>query len=151
MVITTSKEEVNIRITICDTEQKSEIKYLVVFIDGHLKADAQIRHINNKVTKILQSYINLHIMFLLTYILKELYDIFIYPYLTYELMSWGYYNTRYATNRNLYRPASRTNYGLARFKVIASKTSETIPTEIKFLSHIKFQKEFKLFLLGSKT
>ena len=97
MVITTSKKEVNIRITICDTEQKSEFKYLGVFIDGHLKADAQIRHINNKLTKILQSYINLHIMFLLTYILKQLYYIFIYPYLTYELMSWG---TAYLTKLN---------------------------------------------------
>ena len=51
------------------------------------------------------------------------------------------YNTRYATNQNLYKPASRTNYGLARFKVIASKIWETIPTEMKCLSHIKFQKE----------
>ena len=54
------------------------------------------------------------------------------------------YNTRYATNQNLYRPASRTNYGLARFKVIASKIWETIPTEMKCLSHTKFQKEYKL-------
>ena len=36
------------------------------------------------------------------------------------------YNTRYATNQNLYRPASRSNYGLARFKVIASKILESI-------------------------
>ena len=27
------------------------------------------------------------------------------------------YNTRYAANRNLSRPASRTNYELARFKI----------------------------------
>ena len=52
------------------------------------------------------------------------------------------FNTRYATNQNLYRPALRTNYGLARiFKVIASKIWETIPTEMKCLSHIKFQKK----------
>ena len=50
------------------------------------------------------------------------------------------YNTRYATNLNTYRLASRTNYGLARFKVIASKIWETIPTEMKCLSHI-----FQLF------
>ena len=37
------------------------------------------------------------------------------------------YNTSYATNQNLYRPASRTNYGLARFKVTASKIWEKVP------------------------
>ena len=46
------------------------------------------------------------------------------------------YNTRYATNQNIYRLASRTNYGLARFKVIASKIWETILTEMKCLRHI---------------
>ena len=30
------------------------------------------------------------------------------------------YNTRYATNQNPCRPFSRTNYGLARFSVVAS-------------------------------
>ena len=43
------------------------------------------------------------------------------------------YNTRYATNQNLYRPASRTSYGLARFKVTASKIWEIVPAEIKCL------------------
>ena len=32
------------------------------------------------------------------------------------------YNTRYSANHNLYRPSSRTNYGLSRFKAISSRT-----------------------------
>ena len=32
------------------------------------------------------------------------------------------YNTRYASNQDLCRPFSRTNYGLARFSVVASQT-----------------------------
>ena len=43
------------------------------------------------------------------------------------------YNTIYATNQNLYRPASRTCYGLAIFKVTASKIWEKVPAEIKCL------------------
>ena len=35
------------------------------------------------------------------------------------------YNTRYSANHNLYRPSSRTNYGLSRFKAISSRTWET--------------------------
>ena len=40
------------------------------------------------------------------------------------------YKNRYATNQNLYRPFSRTNYGLARFSVVASQTWEAIPTKL---------------------
>ena len=61
------------------------------------------------------------------------------------------YNTRYATKQNLYRPVSRTNYGLARFRVMASKIWETIPIEIKCLSHSSFKMQYKLFLLGNQT
>ena len=43
------------------------------------------------------------------------------------------YNTRYATNQNLCRPFSRTNYGLARFSVVASQTWEATPMKIKCL------------------
>ena len=37
------------------------------------------------------------------------------------------YNTGYALKDNLYRPASRTNYGLSKFKAVASRTWEKIP------------------------
>ena len=59
------------------------------------------------------------------------------------------YKTRYATNQNLYRPFSRTNYGLARFSVVASQTWEAIPIKIKCLPFDSFKKEFKLSLLDS--
>ena len=51
MIITTPKKKTNIRITACNIEQNSQIKYLGVFIDEHLKWDAQLQHINNKITK----------------------------------------------------------------------------------------------------
>ena len=51
MIITSPKKKTNIRITACNIEQKSHIKYLGVFIDEHLKWDAQLQHINNKITK----------------------------------------------------------------------------------------------------
>ena len=59
------------------------------------------------------------------------------------------YKTRYATNQNLYRPFSRTNYGLARFSVVASQTWEAIPMKIKCLPFDSFKKEYKLSLLDS--
>ena len=59
-----------------------------VFIDEHLKWDAQLQHINKKITK------NIGILFKLRHYvpistLKQLYYTLIYPYLTYGLMSWG--------------------------------------------------------------
>ena len=67
-----------------------------VFIDEHLKWDAQFQHINNKITK------NIGISFKLRHYvpistLKQLYYTLIYPYLTYGLMSWG---TAYQTKLN---------------------------------------------------
>ena len=47
MIVTSPKKKTNIRITACNIEQKSHIKYLGVFIDEHLKWDAQLQHINN--------------------------------------------------------------------------------------------------------
>ena len=60
------------------------------------------------------------------------------------------YNTRYAANQNLYRPASRTNHGLTRFKILSSKIWETIPSEIKLLPYNCFKKQLKLFLVTSQ-
>ena len=96
MIITSPKKKTKIRITACNIEQKSQIKYLGVFIDEHLKWDAQLQHINNKITK------NIGILFKLRHYvpistLKQLYYTLIYPYLTYGLMSWG---TAYQTRLN---------------------------------------------------
>ena len=61
------------------------------------------------------------------------------------------YNTGYASNQNLHRPFSRTNYGLARFSVVTSQIWETIPMKIKCLQFNSFKKEYKLFLLESQA
>ena len=42
MIITSPNKKTNIRITTCNIEQKSQMKYLGVFIDEHLKWDAQL-------------------------------------------------------------------------------------------------------------
>jgi len=80
----------------CNVELKSQIKYLWVFIDEHLKWDAQLQHINNKITK------NIGISFKLRYYvpmstLKQLRYTLMYPYLMYGIMSWG---TVYQTKLN---------------------------------------------------
>ena len=43
IIITSPKKKTNIRITLCSIEQTSQIKYLGVFIDEHLKWDAQLQ------------------------------------------------------------------------------------------------------------
>ena len=60
------------------------------------------------------------------------------------------YSTRYATNLNIYRPPSRSNYGLARFRVVASQIWEAIPIEVKCLPFNTFIKEYKRLLLDSQ-
>ena len=60
------------------------------------------------------------------------------------------YSTRYATNQNPYRPPSRSNYGLARFRVVASQIWEVIPIEVKCLSFNTSKKEYKRLLLDSQ-
>ena len=87
MIIASPKKKTNISITTCCIEQKSQIKYLGVFIDEHLKWDAQLQHINNKLTK------NVGILFKLRHYmpinaLKQLYYTLIFPYLNYGLMSF---------------------------------------------------------------
>ena len=88
MITTSPKKKTNIRITACNIEQKSQINYLGVFIDEDLKWDAQLQHINNKITK------NIGILFKLRHYvpistLKQPYYTLIYLYLMYGLMSWG--------------------------------------------------------------
>ena len=77
------------------------------------------------------------------------------PHVLYDLVQPALavhnYNTRYATNQNPCRPFSRTNYGLARFSVVASQTWEATPTKIKCLPLNSFKKEYKLFLLDSQA
>ena len=66
---------------------ESQIKYLGVLIDEHLKLDAQFQHINNKITKNIGMLFNLrHYVPIST--IKQPYYTLIYPYLTYGLMSW---------------------------------------------------------------
>ena len=51
MLITSPRKKVDVQVSACDIEQKSQIKYLGVFIDDCLKWDAQLQCINNKITK----------------------------------------------------------------------------------------------------
>ena len=60
------------------------------------------------------------------------------------------YSARYATNQNLYRPPSRSNYGLARFRVVASQIWEAIPIDVKNLPFKTFKKEYKRLLLDNQ-
>jgi hypothetical protein len=66
--------------------------------------------------------------------------------LTMEASDVHSYNTRYASKQNLYRPASKTNYGLTGFKTKASKIWGKIPKQIKSLPFCSFKKQYKIFL-----
>ena len=59
------------------------------------------------------------------------------------------YNTRYALKDNLFRPASRTNYSLSRFKAIASRIWEKILTALRILPRKRFKIEYKSLLLNN--
>ena len=61
------------------------------------------------------------------------------------------YNTRFATNFNIYRPSISNNYGATTFSFLASKVWESIPYELKNLSYNRFYKQFKMFLLNTQS
>ena len=61
------------------------------------------------------------------------------------------YNTRFATNFNIYRPSISNNYGATTFSFLASKVWESIPSELKKLSYNRFYKQFKMYLLNTQS
>ena len=67
---------------------KTQIKYLGIYIDQNLLWGPQIQYINNKLAKNiaiihkLRYFVDLHT-------LKQLYYSFIYPYLSYAIITWG--------------------------------------------------------------
>ena len=60
------------------------------------------------------------------------------------------YNTRFATNFNIYRPNINNNYGATTFSFLASKIWESIPFEFKKLSYNRFYKQYKMYLLNTQ-
>ena len=56
----------------------------------------------------------------------------------------------YNTRENLYRPVSKTNYGLSRFTPTASRIWENVPCNIKTLPFPSFIKQYKRYLLDSQ-
>ena len=67
---------------------KTQIKYQGIYVDQNLLWGPQIQHINNKLAKNiaiihkLRYFVDLHT-------LKQLYYSFIYPYLSYAIITWG--------------------------------------------------------------
>ena len=51
MIIASPRKKVSINVTACDIQQRSDIKYLGVFIDDTLKWDTHIQHVNNRLAK----------------------------------------------------------------------------------------------------
>ena len=62
------------------------------------------------------------------------------------------YNTRFATNFNIYRPSISNNNGTTAFSFVASKIWESIPLELKknYLITI-FYKQYKLYFLNTQS
>ena len=61
------------------------------------------------------------------------------------------YNTRFATNFNIYRPSISNNYGATTFSFVASKIWESIPSELKKLSYSRFCMQYKRYLLNTQS
>ncbi|EDO33536.1 predicted protein [Nematostella vectensis] len=61
------------------------------------------------------------------------------------------HNTRYASKGNLFRPASKTNYGLTKFTAMSSRFWEKIPNCIKSLPYNSFIEQLKLHLLNNQN
>jgi len=61
------------------------------------------------------------------------------------------YNTRFATNFNIYRPNINDNYGATTFSFSASKIWESIPFEFKKRSYNRFYKQYKMYLLNTQS
>ena len=103
MIISSPNITAKINMTTLKIEQKSYIKYLGVYIDDHLNWNAQIIHINNKISKNI-GIINKLRHYLDLKSIKQIYYTMIYPYLNYGLMSWGNtYKTKLSktcTNQN---------------------------------------------------
>ena len=84
----TSSSRLGGHIHVHKIERKSEMKYLGVFVDQNLPWGPQIQHINNTLMRNigiinkLRYYVDVHT-------LKQLYYLFIYPYLTYGITSLG--------------------------------------------------------------
>lgn len=107
-----------------------------VFIDEHLKWDAHLQHINNKITK------NIGILFKLRHYLplstlKQLYYTLIYPYLTYGLMCWG---TAYQTRLNKIKISQNNGIPIIFF---ASKRESSTPY-FTLLEILRLENIFKL-------
>lgn len=88
MLIASPRRKASINITACDITQKSHIRYLTIFVDKHLKWYAQIQHVNSCLSTNFRILEQLH-YYLLLNTLRQLYYSFIYPYISYGLMSWG--------------------------------------------------------------
>ena len=94
MLITSSKKKIHLNIH--NIDRKSYIKYLGIYLDEHLQWEPQIQHVNNKLAKNvgiinkLRNYLDFHMLI-------QLYYTLIYPYLNYDLASWG---TAYKTRLN---------------------------------------------------
>ena len=60
------------------------------------------------------------------------------------------YNTRYATQKNLYEPRVRTNTGKQMISFIAIDLWKSIPQNLKDLNAYTFSKNIKNFLLSEQ-
>ena len=87
MIIASPKKKLSINLTAFNIQQKCTIKYLGIFIDENLKWDAQIQHVNNRITKTLGILIKLR-YYVSVSSLRQLYYNLIYPYISYDLSSW---------------------------------------------------------------
>ena len=88
MTISFPQKANKLKLNLRNIEEKNYTKYLGIYIDKNLNWATHIQHINNKISKNLGILFRLH-HFLTLNTLEQIYYSLIYPYLKYEIMSWG--------------------------------------------------------------
>ncbi len=135
-IVFRSPKRKNITIHLKNITQESHVKYLGVYLDENFSWEHQIKHINIKVNKNI-GIINKLIYYVDLKMFKQLYYTLIYPYLNYDIMSWGNTYTSKLTK-------IRTKQNKCIRSIFFAYWRENASPYYKLLGILKFDNIFKM-------
>ncbi len=124
------KQKVNIRLVDSDIRQVESARFLGVRIDGNLDWKHQVSHTCNKIAKTIGILCRAR-NYLPRVVMRSLYYVLIYPYLSYGDIAWG--NTYSAR----LQPIRRLHKKIKRITTFSNFTDHTSPLfkELSILPH----------------